>query len=241
MILRPHLAATLAALLLLAGPGMAGAATHSWQVTDFRKIRVEGPFDVRVHAGQPSGVRAIGPQASLDRLVVEQRGDTLVIHPDRSAGWDIHVSTGKMVVDVGTRALDGATLGGSGALAIDRMRGDAVDLALSGSGDLDVADMAAAQTRISLTGSGDLTVAGRTRSATALVTGSGDLHGGGLAAGDATVTLVGSGDLELGASGTATVKLAGSGDVSIVGPARCTVSRTGSGDVRCAHQDPAAD
>ncbi len=238
---RPPLSAALPALLLAACSGMAGAATHSWQVTDFRTIRVEGPFDVRVHVGQPAGVHATGPQSALDRLVVEQHGDTLVIHPDRTAGWDFHVSTEKMVVDVGTRALDGATLGGSGSVAIDRMRGDAVDLRLSGSGDLSVADLQAAQTSIALTGSGDLTVAGRTRSATALVTGSGDLHGATLATGDATVTLAGSGNLALGASGTAAVKLAGSGDVSIVGPARCTVSRNGSGDVHCAHQDSAAD
>ena len=239
--IRPPLAAALPALLLTACSGIAGAATRSWQVTDFTDIRVDGPFDVRVHAGQPSGVRATGPQAALDRLVVEQHGGRLVIHPDRGSGWDFHVSTAKMIVDVGTRALSGATLGGSGSFAIDRMSGDAVDVSLSGSGDLAVADMQSARVKISVTGSGDLTVAGRTRAATALLTGSGDLRGGRLAAGDATVTLVGSGDLELGASGAATVRLAGSGDVSIVGPARCTVTRSGSGDVRCAHQASAAD
>jgi hypothetical protein len=235
--------ATVAALplLLIACSDMAGAATHSWQVTDFSKIRVEGPFDVRVHAGQPAGVHASGSQGAIDRLVVEQHGDTLVIHADRTAGWDFHVSTEKMIVEVGTRVLNGATLAGSGDLSVDHMRGDAVDLSLTGSGDLTIGDLAAAQTRISLTGPGDLTVAGRTRAATALVTGSGDLHGGKLAAGDATVTLVGSGDLEVGASGNAAVKLAGSGDISIVGPARCTVDRSGSGDVRCAHQNSSAD
>lgn len=230
-----------AALLLTACSGMAGAATHSWQVTDFRKIRVEGPFDVRLRTGQPSGVRATGPQEAIDRLVVEQHGDTLVIHPDRTSGWSTRISTGKMIVDVGTHALDAATLAGSGSLGIDHMTGDAIDLALSGSGDLGVADIASPQTRISLTGSGDLTVAGRTRAATALVTGSGDLHGGKLAATDATATLTGSGDLELGAANAATVKLAGSGDVAIVGPARCTITRSGSGDVRCAHQVSGAD
>lgn len=238
---RPSLAVTVPALLLAACSGIAGAATQSWQVTDFARIRVEGPFDVRVHAGQPSGVRATGPQAAIDRLVVEQHGDTLVVHPGRSSGWDFHVSTEKMIVDVGTRALSGAMLAGSGSLSVDRMGGDAVDLALSGSGDLTVAAMIAARARLSITGSGDLTVAGRSREATALVTGSGDLHGGKLATGDATATLTGSGDLELGATGTAAVKLAGSGDVTIVGPARCTISRTGSGDVRCAHQSSSAD
>lgn len=226
------------ALLLAACAGSAGAATHSWQVTDFARLRVEGPFEVRVFTGRPSGVRATGPQEMIDRLEVEQHGDLVVLHPVRSSGWGSwHWSKGApLVIEIGTRTLAAATLAGSGSIAIDRLRGEAIDLALAGSGDLSVAAADVGEAKLAVTGSGDLTIAGHARTAHATVTGSGDLHGDALIAEEASISLVGSGDLSLGARRNAAVNLAGSGDVHILGPALCTVTRGGSGNVVCAHQ-----
>ena len=229
--------ATVAAIAALAGCGAAHAATRSWQVADFARIRVEGPFDVRVHAGTPAGVRANGAQAAIDRLSVEQRGDTLVIRPIRTGGWASWTGSGadKLIVDVGVRALAGAMLLGSGDLAIDRVRGDAFDVALSGSGDLTLAAVDVRELRATATGSGDLTLTGRADAAQATLTGTGDIHGDGFLADRADLTLVGSGDLTLGARRTAKVALRGSGDISVPGVATCTIAKSGSGDVTCAH------
>jgi hypothetical protein len=223
------------ALGLLAACGGAHAATRGFEVSDFTRLRVEGPFDVRVRTGIGPAARATGPQAAIDRVIVEQHGDTLVIRPVRSAGG-VNWSWGKdqpMVIEVGTHRIDAATIAGSGDVAIDRARGDSLDLTLGGSGDLSVEDVDVATLRLAMNGSGDLTVKGRARQADALLVGSGDIHGEALQADTATAKLVGSGDLALAARRTAAVTLSGSGDVTITGPASCTVSRTGSGDVHC--------
>ncbi|MDB5736641.1 MAG: hypothetical protein JWO65_309 [Sphingomonas bacterium] len=226
-----------AALGALAACAHAQAATHGYSVSSFQRIRVEGPFDVKMHVGGAPGVRATGAQQMIDRLSVEQHDDTLVIKP-LPGGWGGWPGSdhGKLLVEVSTPSLSAASLAGSGDLAIDRVKGDRLDLSLAGSGDLGVGAIDVTQLRAVMTGSGDLTVAGRARQASATLTGSGDLHGDKLIADDATTSLIGSGDLVLGALHTAKATLAGSGDITIVGPAACTINRSGSGDVRCAHQ-----
>ena len=52
--------------------GSAVAATHSYGLTSFDRIRVSGPFDVHVHVGGSPSARATGPQEAIDRLSVEQ-------------------------------------------------------------------------------------------------------------------------------------------------------------------------
>lgn len=222
----------------------AQAATRGYQVTDFTQLRVSGPFTVRVHVGTPGSVRATGPQAAIERISVEQNGDTLEIRPVRSAGWT-NWSWGKdtpLVIDVGVRTLAAASLAGSGDLTIDKVRGQSLELGLSGSGNLAVAAVQVARLKLDATGSGDLTAGGKAGTAAVALRGSGDVHGDGLMVDTASISLVGSGDVVLGARRSAAVTIAGSGDVTVSGPARCTVARTGSGDAHCAGGGaPAAD
>ena len=222
--------------LLAACSGSASAATHTYSVTTFDKLRVDGPFDVHVHVGGASGAQATGPQAAIDRLSVEQNDDTLVIKPLPGGwgGWP-GADQGKLVIEVSTPSLSVAGLAGSGDVSIDRIRGDTARLTLAGSGNLSVGAMDVTDLATVMTGSGDLSLAGRARKARATLTGSGNLHADKLVTDDATVSLVGSGDLAIGARHTAKVNLAGSGDITIAGPANCAVTRSGSGDVTCAH------
>ena len=215
----------------------AEAATRSYGITSFDRIRVTGPFDVQVHVGGAPSARATGPQEAIDRLSVEQNGNVLVVKPLPGGwgGWPMGFH-GKLVVEVSTPSLNNATLAGSGNVAIDRVKGDQLDLALSGSGNLSVAAVDVTHLAATMTGSGDLSIAGRAGDAKAMLTGSGDLKGAQLATDVADVRLIGSGDLSIGARRAAKVNLAGSGDITIAGPANCSITRTGSGDVHCAHQ-----
>ncbi len=237
MIRTSHLAVAALLPLVAAVGAPAEAATRSYGVTSFDRIRVTGPFDVQVHVGGAPSARATGPQEAIDRLSVEQNGNVLVVKPLPGGwgGWPIGFH-GKLVVEISTPSLNNATLAGSGNVAIDRVKGDQLDLALSGSGNLSVAAVDVARLAATMTGSGDLSVAGRAGQAKALLTGSGDLKGDQLATDVADVSLIGSGDLSIGARRNAKVNLAGSGDIRIAGPANCSITRTGSGDVHCAHQ-----
>ena len=227
--------AALVALPLAACTTSAEAATQTYSVTDFSKMRISGPFDVHVHVGGSPSARATGPKDTLDRLSVEQNGDTLVVKtlPGGWGGWPTG-SRGPVVVEVSVPDLRAVSVTGSGDVTVDRMRGDAVDLALSGSGSLDVGAIDVGTVSAVMTGSGDMSLAGKARTVSATLTGSGDLKADRLVADDAQTKLVGSGDLALGARHLVKVVLAGSGDVTISGPAACSVTRSGSGDVTCA-------
>lgn len=224
----------LAALAASASPAM--AATHSYSVTSFDRLRIAGPFDVHVHVGGSPAVRATGPQDALDRLSIEQNDDTVVVKtlPGGWGGWP-GGSHGQVVVDVVAPSLAQVAVTGSGGVTVDRVKGDALAVALSGSGSLAIGAIDVDALTATMTGSGDLALAGQARTAAARVTGSGGLKAGGLATTDAEAYLVGSGDLTLGARHTAKAVLTGSGDLTIVGPASCTINRTGSGDVHCDH------
>jgi len=227
--------AALVALPLAACTTAAEAATQTYSVTDFSKMRISGPFDVHVHVGGSPSARATGPKDTLDRLAVEQNGDTLVVKslPGGWGGWPTG-SRGPVVVEISVPDLRAVSVTGSGDVTVDRMHGDAVDLALSGSGSLNIGMIDVGAVSAVMTGSGDMSLTGKTRTATAILTGSGDLKAAGLVADDAQAKLVGSGDLSLGARHLAKVVLAGSGDVTISGPAACAITRSGSGDVHCA-------
>jgi len=232
---RIALLAALVSLPLAACTGSAEAATQTYGVSDFSRMRIAGPFDVHVRVGGSPSARASGPKDALDRLSVEQNGDTLVVKtlPGGWGGWPTG-SRGPVVVEVSVPDLRGVSITGSGDVTVDRMRGDAVDLALSGSGSLDVGAIDVGTVSAVMTGSGDMSLAGKARTVTATLTGSGDLKADRLVADDAQTKLVGSGDLALGARHLVKVVLAGSGDVTISGPAACSVTRSGSGDVTCA-------
>ena len=235
--IRPAMLSVLALAVCTGCTSSAHGATRGYTVTDFSKLRVEGPFDVRVHVGAPASAKASGPSDALDRLEVTVSDDTLVIRPkhDGWGGWP-GMNQGRVTIDVGARSLTAAALAGSGDVTVDRVKGDTLSLTLAGSGDLSVGAADVTSLTANATGSGDLTVSGRARQGRFMLTGSGDVHGGKLNVDDASVQLIGSGDITVGAQHTAKVDLAGSGDITIAGPANCAITRSGSGDVTCAHQ-----
>ena len=221
------------ALTLIALP--AHAATRAIPVPGFSKLRVEGPFTVRVHTGQAASLRASGPQERLDRLKVESRDGTLLITTERGWSWR-GMSWGKteqIVIEIGVPMLDSAELTGSGDLAVDRVRTDRFTALLIGSGHLSVGRLDTVRLKATLAGSGDIALTGATGLADLSVTGSGDLLAPALTADMLNAAVMGSGDLRVGPTKTAKARMMGSGDISIAGHPRCTTSKMGSGDIKC--------
>src|SRR5689334_3225077 len=61
--------------------------SRNYQVGNFQKIEVAGPYDVQVRTGANPGVSARGSEKLLERTTVEVQGDKLVIRPQRHGGW----------------------------------------------------------------------------------------------------------------------------------------------------------
>jgi hypothetical protein len=208
------------------------AADRSFTVTDFDRVRVDGPFSVKLDTGRGASVRASGSPDALERVSVQVQGRTLIIRPNRNAwgGWQ-----GKEVpaasLRITTPQLTSAILGGSGTIAISRMKGHRLNAYVDGSGTMAIAAAESDRVDASLLGSGTLKIVGKAAQGNLLSTGSGELDASGLATQDLTLTSRTSGNITAAALRTAKITATGSGNVMIKGSPACTVNRVGSGDV----------
>jgi len=227
--------AALFAIPLIAVAPPAAAATRSIPVPNFVKLRVEGPFTVRVRTGAKVSVKASGPQSRLDKLLIESRGTSLIVTTDKSGSWR-GARWGKddiVYVDITVPMLEAAELTGSGDVNVDRIRTSDFTALVTGSGNLSVDHLDSSRLKATVTGSGDLALAGKTGRADMSVTGSGDLRGPDLSVNLLTATVLGSGDISVGSTRVAKAKVMGSGDIRIAGRPNCTSSKMGTGDIKC--------
>ena len=65
--------------VVLAVAAPAPAATRNFGVTGFDRIRVDGPYKVRLATGIAPFAKASGSMAALDRVAIEVQGRTLKI------------------------------------------------------------------------------------------------------------------------------------------------------------------
>jgi hypothetical protein len=208
---------------------------RSYQVGAFQQIEVAGPFDVQVRTGAGPSVSASGPEKLIERLVVEVRGDKLVIHTRRDkswfGGWRDH---GNATIQVTAPALRGAALVGSGDMVIDQVKGADFSGSVAGSGDLRVETVDVQNLKLSIAGSGDLSArSGRAKAVDLSIAGSGDIDAGGVRSETASASIAGSGNIRGQATGTADVSIMGSGGVTLTGGAKCSISKAGSGSANC--------
>jgi hypothetical protein len=222
----------LAAAALSGIAGSAHAATRNFGITSFEKVRVEGPFKVRLTTGVPPFASATGSQAALDAVAIEMRGNTLVVHGS-SSSWTGYPgqTAGPVEINLGTHELSAAWINGSGALAIDKARGLSFDLSVQGSSAASIGRADVDQLSIAVVGTGSATLAGQVRKMTAVVRGISSLDVANLAAKDATLGVEGTATVAANVSNSVTVDGNGPITVRLTGGPACTLRVTGSASV----------
>ena len=210
-----------------ASPAM--AAERNFSITAFDRVRVDGPYKVKLTTGVPPFAVATGSAIAIDRVSVSVEGRTLIVrqNPGSWGGYPGE-APGPVEIEVGTHELSQAWLNGSGTLAIDRIRGLTFDLALQGSGSAAIGDADVDQMKIGISGAGSVTIAGKAPKLTAVVRGTSTLDAAGLAAKDALVGAEGPSDVRVLATATAKVDARGTTSVAVGGNPSCTVKAEGS-------------
>jgi hypothetical protein len=222
------------AFTMLAGP--AGAATRNFGITSFDKVRVDGPFRVRLTTGVAPFASATGSSQALDRVAVEVRGDTLVVHNSiDSWGGYPGEDPGPVEISVGTHDLAAAWLNGSGALLINRVKGLGFDLSVQGSGAGEIGDADVDQLNVSVVGTASARLSGRAAKMTAVIRGISSLEAGALATKDATLGAEGSATIDANVSNSVTVDARGPATVRITGGPSCNLRVSGSASVSGCH------
>lgn len=227
--MRFHLPALLIAATLAAP---AAGATRNFGVTSFERIRVDGPFKVRLATGVAPFATASGSPSALDGVELDVEGKTLVVHVNRSSwGGYPGQSAGPVEINLGTHDLSAAWLNGSGSLQIDRVRGLSFDLSVQGSGSAAIGQADVDQLRVNLFGTAAASLAGRAGKMTAVIRGVSSLDASGLATKDATIGAEGTATVSANVSNSATVDGSGPATVTLSGAPACTVRLSGSATV----------
>jgi hypothetical protein len=221
-----------ALILALSLCAPAEAETRNFGVSGFTRIRVDGPFRVRLATGVAPFASASGSPAALNRVAIDVQGTTLVVHPE-SGSWGGYPGqdVGPVDVRIGTHELTAAWLNGSGTLAIDRVEGLKFDLSVQGSGAIGVDRADVDQLTLSITGTAGATVAGRADKLTAIVRGISSLDAAGLSAKDATIGAEGAATVKANVANAATVDGSGPATITLSGGPACTLRIVGSATV----------
>ena len=228
--MRLHL--LLAAIAASLAASSAGAATRSFTITGFERVRVDGPYQIKLTSNVAPFARASGSQAALDALSVAVEGRTLVIRSSAS-GWSSTPNrpTGPVEIAVGTHEIASAFVNGSGSLDISEVRGLAFDFSLQGSGGVTIRKVAVDRLKAIASGSGKVELAGKAELASLYVRGSSSLDGTGFAVKAATIGVDGSSSVKVNAIDTAKVEAQGPSMVQLTGRPACTVRTQGPAEV----------
>lgn len=219
-----------ASIASLAAP--AAGATRNFTVTSFDRVRVDGPFKVRLAVGGAPFASAQGSPQSLDSLSIDIQGRTLVVHVNRSSwGGYSGQSAGPVEVSLGTHELSAAWLNGSGSLAIDQVKGLSFDLSVMGSGSATIDRVAVDQLHVGLAGSAAARLAGEALRMTAYARGNASLDAAALTAKDVVIAADGPSVVKASASDTAKVDAIGVASVVLAGHPACVVRTQGSASV----------
>src|SRR5215213_963648 len=212
------------ALLALTFAAPAGAATRNFGVSGFEKVRVDGPFKVRLSTGVAPFAQASGSAAALERVSLEVRGNTLVVQTSASSwGGYPGQQAGPVEISIGTHELSSAWVNGSGSLAIDRARGLKFDLSVQGSGAAAIEQVDVDQLSVNIVGTGSVVLAGRTGKLTALVRGVSSLDAARLATKDATIGAEGAATVSANVANAITVDGSGPVTITLAGAPSCTL------------------
>jgi hypothetical protein len=222
----------LLAAMLVATSAPAAAATRNFGIQDFQKVRIDGPFRVRLATGVAPFAKATGSPAALDRVAVEVRGETLVIHSNLDSwggypGKDI----GPVEISVGTHDLSAAWVNGSGAIVIDKVKGLKFDFSVQGTATGEIGQANIDQLNVSVVGTANARLAGQAGKMTAVIRGLSSLDASGLATKDATLGADGSATIAADVSNSVTVDATGPATVRLAGGPACTLRVSGSTSV----------
>lgn len=218
------------ALALMAAP--AGAETRNFGVSGFNKVRVDGPFKVRLTTGVAPFAQATGSARAIERVALDVRGQTLIVHTNQSSwGGYSGENVGPVEIAIGTHDLSAAALNGSGSLDINAVKGLAFDLSVQGSGGAAIAETDVDQLRVNVIGTASASLGGRAGKMTAIVRGISSLDAAGLTVKDATIGAEGAATVKAAVTNEVTIDGAGTATITLTGDPSCTVRAHGSASV----------
>ena len=210
--------------------GSGSVTRQARKVDSFNGIALGLPGRLELRSGSVDSV-TVETDDNLQALVETRVEDGMLRIRPVKRNLDLRTRNLKIVVTA--RQIERLSLGGSGTIDADVLRGKRLDVDVGGSGKIQIARLDAETVAAKVAGSGDLRADGGTvRDLSVSIGGSGSVDMGKVATDTARVSIAGSGDVTVWAKNDLRAKIAGSGDVGYYGDPTVSRSVAGSGEVR---------
>ena len=223
--------AALFAAVSFAAPAV--AADRNFGVSGFDRIRLDGDYRVTVTTGIAPFAKASGDSRAIDNVSLKVEGRTLVVRSAQSSNWGGYPGErpAAVTISIGTHELSAAYVNGSGSLGINRVAGLKFDASAMGAGALSIDDVTVDQLNLSLAGAASARMAGQAGKLTLIVRGASLVDTAELGVKDAVIGAEGPAVVRLTVTETAKVSASGVGSVVLHGEPACTTSVRGSASV----------
>jgi hypothetical protein len=217
----------------IGGEHVQGSGTIKKQTRElahFTGIAVSLPASTELHIGNTESVTIETDDNLLPLIETSIENGVLKLRPvKRNARLQAHT----MKIVVVAKNIERLSLGGSGSIDADALRGNKLQFDLGGSGSIRLKGMESESAAVTVGGSGNFkSGAGKTGTLSVSIGGSGDVDVGQVQSGDASVSVAGSGTAVVWASNNLSVTIAGSGDVNYYGDPKLSRSVVGSGSTK---------
>nr|WP_294848677.1 DUF2807 domain-containing protein [uncultured Sphingomonas sp.] len=220
----------IAAIASIPTPGHS-AATRNFGITGFDRVRIDGPYDVRLTVGVPPFARAVGAKSSaLDSVSIRVEGRTLVIR--KTEAWSSgDGDNGPAMIELGTHELSAAWVNGAGSVQINKVKSATFDISVVGAGAARVDSAEVDELKATLAGSGTIRIAGKTNKLFTTVRGTSSLAGDDMVAKEAVIGAEGPSLVRLTVTESAKIDAVGLTSVQLQGRPGCVVKSQGSASV----------
>jgi hypothetical protein len=241
-----HLVLAVSAIALALPAAQVAAYNYSWnsekvqgngnvkkqarELAHFTGVSLSLPAQMDLRIGNTESITIETDDNLLPLIETVIEDGTLKIRPNKR-NMNLNSKTMKIVVQA--KDVSRLSLGGSGSIDADALKGGKVQFDLGGSGSIYVKGVESDSMSVSVGGSGNLrTGGGWTKQLSVSIGGSGDVDLGQVKAKEASVSVAGSGEATVAASDALSVTIAGSGDVNYYGDPKVSKSVVGSGGVK---------
>lgn len=204
--------------------------TEQRSVTDFKKIKLLGNFEVNLTQSSEKKITITADANLFDYIETTTTNDWLELRTKNKVNLK---PTQKVIIDIETDELEALHLVGSGNFnALNKFQGsELLVLEITGSGNINM-QINTPIVNAEITGSGDIFISGETKESKVKIAGSGNFKGKSLMAEQTKVNIAGSGNALVFASQILDVNIAGSGDVLYSGNPTVNKKIAGSGKVK---------
>ena len=206
--------------------------TSNPDVKNFQGLAIQGPIQVFVKMGNTESLRMEADEEVLASMIMEVKGNILVIRPKPSiTSWAKKYEDKKIVAYVSAKTLTSLTMSGNGSIEVSgTVHAEELATTLSGSGRVSVNVDVNKVTSV-ISGSGHLDIKGTADKADITMSGSSKFAGRNLKVDVLNTRMSGAGQVEIHANDSIDALISGSAQVHYSGNASVKKRVIGSGGV----------